>query len=40
MLRRWMMDQPDYLYEVERISRLIQELDHVKARDDLEVFVG
>jgi hypothetical protein len=40
MLRQWMIEQPDYQYEVERISRLIQELDTVQSRDDLEIFVG
>ncbi len=39
-LRQWMTEQADYQYEVERISRLIQELESVKAREDLEVFVG
>ena len=39
-LRQWMTEQPGYQYEVERISRLIQELDNVKSNDDLEVFVG
>jgi len=40
LLRKWMTERVDYAYEVERISRLIHELQKAKTQDDLDIFVG
>jgi hypothetical protein len=40
LLQHWMKERVDYEYEVERISRLIEELQKAKTQPDLEIFVG
>ena len=40
LLQQWMSERVDYAYEVERISRLIRELEKTRTQDDLDIFVG
>jgi len=40
LLRQWMASRADDNYEVERISRLIDELRKARTQPDLDIFVG